>query len=425
MRAVVSLLVLLAVPRDAPAQEEPKELSLAELVREALEHNPEIQVAARTLEAKRARVGQAAALPDPMLMYGVINEGRPVPFQTLGERDFSEAYVGVSQDLPFPGRRRLRKEAAQEEVEAAQSAYEGARRRVAAEVAEAYYDLYATHAGLDLVEESARLLDQLIKVAHTRLSVGQTSQQDVLDAEVEMSRLEERRTEHAARRAILEERLRSLLYRRTADPLGRPTPVTPTPLPGPLDALLRQAEEQSPAITEKARMVAQAERQADLAKRDRKPDFSVNFTYHNRGRLDPMYSFGGTLTLPNLHGRQGHALEEAVASLGGARSGVDMARADIRYAVTEAYQTASSADRLLRLYDEGILKQARLSLDSALAQYRVGKTEFLTLITSWRRLLDYDLTYQEQLAAHEKALARLAVHVGPAPAADRERRKSW
>jgi len=419
MRAVVSLLVLLAVPRDAPAQEEPKELSLAELVREALEHNPEIQVAARTLEAKRARVGQAAALPGPKLMYGVINEGRPVPFQTLGERDFSEAYVGVSQDLPFPGRRRLRKEAAQEEVEAAQSAYEGARRRVAAEVAEAYYDLYDTHAGLDLVEESARLLDQLIKVAHTRLSVGQTSQQDVLDAEVEMSRLEERRTEHAARRAILEERLRSLLYRRTADPLGRPTPVTPTPLPGPLDALLRQAEEQSPAITEKARMVAQAERQADLAKRDRKPDFSVNFTYHNRGRLDPMYSFGGTLTLPNLHGRQGHALEEAVASLGGARSGVDMARADIRYAVTEAYQTASSADRLLRLYDEGILKQARLSLDSALAQYRVGKTEFLTLITSWRRLLDYDLAYQEQLAAHEKALARLAVHVGPAPDAPR------
>src|SRR5437867_4240325 len=228
MRAAVSLLVLLAVPREMPDQEDAKAVSLPDLVREALDHNPEVQMAARTLEAKRARVGQAAALPDPMLMYGVINEGRPVPFQTLGERDFSEAYVGVSQDLPFPGKRRLRKEAAREEVDAARSAYEGARRRVAADVAEAYYDLYATHAGLDLVEESARLLDELIKVAHTRLSVGQTSQQDVLDAEVEMSRLEERRTELAARRAILEERLRSLLYRRTPEPLGRPVPVTPT-----------------------------------------------------------------------------------------------------------------------------------------------------------------------------------------------------
>ena len=132
-----------------------------------------------------------------------------------------------------------------------------------------------------------------------------------------------------------------------------------------------------------------------------------------------MYSFGGTLTLPNLHGRQAHAVEEAAANLGGARSAADMTRAEVRYAVTEAYQTASSAERLLRLYDEGILKQARLSIDSALAQYRVGKVEFLTLITSWRRLLDYDLTYQEQLAAHEKALARLAVHVGPAPDAAR------
>src|SRR2546425_1076016 len=129
MRAVVLVLVWLAVSPEARAQQAPRELSLPGLVREALEHNPEIQVAARTLEAKRARVGQAAALPDPMLMYGVINEGRPVPFQTLGERDFSEAYVGISQDLPFPGKRRLRKEAAQEEVEAAQSAYEGARRR--------------------------------------------------------------------------------------------------------------------------------------------------------------------------------------------------------------------------------------------------------------------------------------------------------
>src|SRR3989442_1747635 len=195
MRAVVSLLVLLAVPRDAPAQEEPKEPSLAELVREALEHNPEIQVAARTLEAKRARVGQAAALP----------------------------------------------------------------------------------------------LEQPIKVAPARLSVGETSQHDVLEAEVEMSRLEERRTELNARRAILEERLRSILYRRTGEPLGRPSPINPTTLPGSLEELLSRAEEQSPALREKARMVSQAERLADLAKRDRKPDFSVNFTYHNRGRLDPMY----------------------------------------------------------------------------------------------------------------------------------------
>ena len=74
---------------------------------------------------------------------------------------------------------------------------------------------------------------------------------------------------------------------------------------------------------------------------------------------------------------------------------------------------ASTAEQLLRLYEDAILKQAQLSLDSAMAEYRVGKVDFLTLISSWRRLLDYELTYQEQLADHEKALARLEVHVGP------------
>ncbi|HSB61717.1 MAG TPA: TolC family protein [Vicinamibacteria bacterium] len=415
MRAVVSLWALLAVSPLARAQEEPLGLSLPALVREAVEHNPEVQMAARLLEARRARVPQAAALPDPMLIYGVMNEGRPVPLETLGEAGFSEVYLGVSQELPFPGKRRLRREAAGEEAEAAEWALEGVRRRVAADVAEAYYDLYAVHAGLDVVGESMRLLERLIGAAHARLSVGRTSQQDVLDAEVELSRLEERRTELARRRAVLEARLRSLLDRGNGPPFGRPPAITQTPIPGPLDELLRQAEEQSPALRESARRVAQGERLVDLARRDHKPDFSVNFTYHNRGGLDPWYSFGGTLTIPNVHGRQKRALEEAVASLGGARGGADQARAEVRYAVTESYQMAATAERLLRLYGEGILMQSRLSLDSAQAQYQVGKIEFVTLITSWRRLLEYELTYQEQLAAHEKALARLAVHLGPGP----------
>src|SRR5713101_2278530 len=154
MREVVSMLAVLAVAAAAAAHEAPEELSLPDLVREALDHNPAVQVGARGVEARRARVPQAGALPDPMLMFGVMNEGRPVPFQTLGEAGFSEAYLGVSQDLPFPGKRWLRKEAAHEEAEAAEWALEGVRRRVAADVADVYYDLYAVHAALDVVSES-------------------------------------------------------------------------------------------------------------------------------------------------------------------------------------------------------------------------------------------------------------------------------
>ncbi len=396
------------------AAEEPPELSLPDLVREALESNPDVRTARRMVEARRARVPQAGALPDPMLMYGVMNEGRPVPFQTLGTAGFSEVYVGVSQDIPYPGKRGLREKVADEEASAAGWAHEAVRRRVASEVAQAYYDLYAVHAGLAIVERYLQLLDQLVKVARARYAVGQATQQDVLDAEVELSRLEERRSLLVQRLGVVEASITRLLDRTEPSPLGPPAPVTRTPLALSLEEALARAQERSPVLKERESLAAAGGRKVDLARRERLPDLGVNFVYHNRGELDPYWTFGGTLTLPIYRGRkQDKAAEEAAADHGGARNALDAARAMVRYEVTDAHLMASTADRLLRLYDEGILKQARLSLDSALAQYQVGKVDFVTLITSWRRLLDYDLTYHEQLAEHERAVARLAVHVGP------------
>ncbi len=385
---------------------------LQDLIREVLDRNPEIQIARRGVEAKRARVPQTGALPDPMLMYGVINEGRPVPFQTLGEKGFSEVYVGITQDLPFPGKRAFREQVAGEELSAAEWAYEATRRRVAAQVAGIYYDLYAVHAEVDILGRSIQLLDQLTKVTRTRFDVGQVGQQDVLDAEVESSRLEERRSLLVQRRATAEAALERLLYRTSSAALGRPVTIVKTPLTTTLEELLERADAESPVLKEKDREVAREERSVDLARRERLPDLGASFTYHNRGGLDPYYAFGGTLMLPIYRARkQNKAVEEAAANLGAARGEADSARAEIRYEVTDAYLIASTTDRLLRLYDEGLLKQSRLALDSAIAQYQVGKVDFLALVTSWRRLLDYDITYHEQLAAHEKALVRLAVHV--------------
>jgi outer membrane protein TolC len=402
-----AFLVLLAAGEARP------EVALSALVAEALERNPEVLEARSRLEARRARIPQAGALPDPMLMYGVMNEGRPIPFETLGSADDSEVYVGVSQEIPFPGKRRLREAVAREEGSAAEWALEAARRRVAASVAEAYWDLYRLSAAAAVVERSLPLLEQLSRVSRTRLSVGQATQQDVLDGEVELSRLEERSILLGQQRAVVEARLRRLLDRRTADAIGEPTTPALAPLRQELEALLARAEAESPLVLEKAQLVDAAERRLELARREKRPDFGVSLAYHNRGGLDPFYDFGGRLTIPLYAGRkQNRALAEAAAERDAARSAADAARAEVRHAVTEAHLMARAAERIVHLYDEALLKQARLSYDSALAQYQVGKADFLTLVTSWRRLLDHELTYYEQLAEHEKALARLAVHVG-------------
>ena len=181
---------------------------------------------------------------------------------------------------------------------------------------------------------------------------------------------------------------------------------------GTLQELLQQADAESPVLEESEHRVAREQQAIDLARKDRLPDMEASFTYHNRGSLDPFYAFGGTVKLPLFRSRkQDKAVDEAAAGLGATRGEADSARASVRFEVTDAYLMASTTDRLLRLYEEGILKQSRLALDSAIAEYQVGKVDFLTLVTSWRRLLDHEISYHEQLAEHEKAVARLAVHV--------------
>ena len=385
--------------------------SLPALVKEALERSAEVQAIGHRIEAKRARVPQAGALPDPMAMYGVMNEGSALPFQSLGKKDFSEVYVGVSQDIPYPGKRRLREQVAREDVTVEEAALEAARRRIASDVAQAYYELYAVDAASQVLDQHRALLEELTKVASTRFSVGEGTQYDVLNAQVELSQVLERASLLAQRKLSQGALLAALVYRPDLVLPEARAVLRPTPLPS-LEDLLSRALETSPAVRQKAAVVRQAEQRVALARREKLPDLGFNVTYHNRGGLDPYYSYGGTVTLPIYAGRkQGKAVEEMAAELVAAQRDLDAARNQVRYEVTDAYRMAEIADRLLQLYGEGILKQSRLALDSAVAQYRVGKVDFLTLVTSWRRLLDAEIAYQEQLAAHEKAVARIAMNV--------------
>jgi outer membrane protein TolC len=363
----------------------------------------------------RARVPQAGALADPKLLSGVINEGRAVPFDSLGEADFSEAYVGLSQAIPYAGKRGLREEVARGEASAERWAYEATRRTLVGQVAEAYYDLHAAQAAQATLERNLELMDRLSAVARERLSVGQGIQQDVLGAELELSRLEEQRSLFAQEQELLEASLARLLDR--AAPLAGKVlkPLSRTPLEESEKGGLERAEQASPQLQEQLARVEAAERRVDLARRERLPDFEVELVYHNRGQrdLDPFYGIGTTMTLPVYRGRkQEMAIEEASAELRAARSAANGARADLRLALTRAQLQARTSDRLLRLYEEGLLKQSRLLLDSSIAQYRVGKLDFSAVVASWRSLLEGEIAYRRQLAAHEKAITQIALYEG-------------
>ncbi len=162
----VTVLVFFAHPpgvsgqEHIPASSAPREsghigerFSLERLLTEAQENNPQIQAARQGWQAAKQIPSQASTLPDPQFTVQEVNVGSPRPFAGYTNSDFAYIGFGVSQDLPYPGKLRLKGEIAKREADVAQQQYESVRRSVLAGVKSAYFQLAYLSVTLGLLEE--------------------------------------------------------------------------------------------------------------------------------------------------------------------------------------------------------------------------------------------------------------------------------
>jgi outer membrane protein TolC len=385
--------------------------ALEQLIQQALENNPEIKAMQRRFDAMRARIPQAKALDEPMLSIGYM--GNITPF-TLQKGDPSSGRsISISQDLPYPGKRSLRGKVASTNADAEWWTFEQTRRNVVAEVKDAYFDLYYLTKAIGVVTKTKRLLEQFTKIAEVRYSVGKGIQQDVLKAQVEFSKLIEQETMLEQRKQIAEARLNSLLYRESESPVQIPEELKPRDFPYTLAALNETAVANYPDLKGQRRKIESAQYAIQLAKKDFYPDFSVGFTYINRPAMPEMYGVSVGIKLPVYYAqKQRPALTEATASFEAEKRSLENTTTLLMFKIRDKYLAETTAKRLLSLYSTTIVPQSSLSLESAIAGYEVGKVDFLTLLDNLVTLLNYELSYYEQLSNEEKAVAALEPLVG-------------
>jgi cobalt-zinc-cadmium efflux system outer membrane protein len=382
-------------------------VQLEVLVREALERNPEIQAARRAVEAKRARIPQVRAWPDPTVSVSYGGNLLP-PFTVMNGDPSSARQFMAEQEIPYPGKTRLRGEIATREADAEALTYEATWRHVAAEVRQAYFDLYFADQSLSTLRQDRELLQRFAKVAEIRYSVGKAAQQDVLRAQVELSRLTERETVLEQTRQTLAARLNSLRDLPVDAPLGSPAGIRQSSLPASLDELMAAAQANFPVLRRQRALVEGSRLSVELAQKETRPNFSLGYTYMQRAGMPDMYGITFSTSLPIFHrSKQDQAVAEAAASLESARRTEANELTLLRYRVKQEYLQAQAADQLLKLYSQGIVPQSTLTLESSLASYETGAADFLTVLSNFTTVLDYELGYHQQLATHEKTLARL------------------
>ncbi|HSN92594.1 MAG TPA: TolC family protein [Anaeromyxobacteraceae bacterium] len=417
--ALLALLALALAPGPALGQGAseggPADPLLARLVEESLAARPELRQAEAAERAERERVPQAGALPDPVLSLGIQNDG----FERIqiGEMESSYYQVMLSQGLPWPGKRGLRTDVARLAAGQAEAAVARARLSTEADVRRAYLDLLVARDRLSLLARLEALWQKSAGVARARYEAGEGAQSDVLRAQLELNRLRQRRwsLEAEARVGV------QTLNRLRARPLDEPIPTTASvrsqglpPVPD-AEAALADALARSPELALARLGASRAEKQVALARRERFPDLSVNAGVMPRGDLEPMWQAGVSIGLPIWSGRkQSRAVAESEARAAGDQLAADAVEQILRLRVAERRLALQALAETVRLYREGLLVQSQATADSTLAQYRVGKVTFASVLDANAGLVGDEEGYLLALAdAQRIAIASAEVTLEP------------
>jgi outer membrane protein TolC len=392
----------------------PEEAGAEAFVRLALVRNPAIRAAEEKVRRLANRIPQARSLDDPML--------RVTPIGEMAETAAGEVEVmtSISQKLPLPGKLKRRGLIAAAEVAEAVQVLDRVRLDVAADTRRAWWNFYFSARALEVTRRNRELLAQLRDVAEARYRAGTATQQDVLRASVELSRLDDELIVLEQRRTTAMAMLNQLIDRPVNAPLPEPPIRELQPLQIELDTALVQAQRANPDIARLHERIEGYRQRLKLARLDRWPDLTMSFSYNlvdsdglsAVANGNDQWWVGAGVNLPIWFERLDAAENEAARGILQSIADLDNVQNRVAFRVQDAHVRAKSQQREVVLFRDVIIPQARQTVDASLSGYRAGKLEFLTLVDNWRKLFEFEVIYHQNLAALEQSIADLQQVIG-------------
>jgi outer membrane protein TolC len=383
---------------------------LADLLQEAEKSNPQIEAARQGWQAAKQVPTQVSTLPDPQFTLQHLSVGSPRPFAGYTNSDFAYIGVGVTQDIPYFGKLKLRGEIAKREADVSQQQVESVRRAVLAEVKTAYFQLAYLSKTLTILESDGELIRQIEQAADARYRSGMGTQLDVLQAQLQKTKLVREIAMHHMEVGKLQAQLKQFLDRPQDSPDIELADLTETPLLQNYQDLLAVAKAQNPELIASQKMIDKQSLQVDLARKDFYPDFNVQYMWQ---RTDPtqfrayyMLSLG--VRVPIYRSRkQKPELAQAQSEALHARGEFEAQSQQVASELRSQYVVAQETAELLTIHREGLAPQARSAFQSGLASYQSNKQDFQAVLTSFLDVLHLDEEYWQNLAEYETAIARL------------------
>lgn len=394
-----------------PPLDSVEELSLERLIAEVQAVHPSLEAMFAAWQAASQKYPQVISLDDPMF-------GATFAPASFGSRDVESAYaLEASQKIPWHGKRALRGVAASWEADSASRDIETTRQKLAEAAELAFWDYYVTRRQLELNEQNAAILKAFRDNAVTRYETGLVTQQDVLQAEIELANLEQRRIELERMDRVASGRINVLLRRKPTDPLPPPPKslVRDIELSN-IDGLLALAIEQRPDVAAAAARTQAEQAKVALACKQYYPDAEVfgrydKFWQPTSTQSDLQGQVGARINVPIYRGRLNAAVCEAMQLLAKSRAEYDQLVLEVQSDVQSAYEQVRESQRTVALYADKLLPAAEQNVGVARSNYDTSKITFLELAISQRQLIearDREIQAQVELQRRLATLRRAA-----------------
>ncbi len=339
--------------------------SLRELTQEAEQKNPQIAASFHAWQASRNVPKQVSALPEIQLSVQQFSVGSPRPFAGYSNSDFAYIGFGVSQEIPYAGKRELRGRAAEREADSREAQTDSVRRMVVGNLKMVYFQLAYIQQTRGVLERSDEVLNQVQEAAEARYRVGQGNQQDVLKAQLQHTKILQEIAHHHQEEGLLEAQIKQVLGRpqESADVVAET--LTVRGLPYSAAELLQKARAQNPDVNAKQASIRKQETQVELA--------------HKKAEQNQERA-----------GQELDAESQRVLS-----------------EVQQQYVRAKTSEERLKIYSDGLVPQSEATFQSALSAYQSNRQDFESLLSGFLDVLNLDLEYRNELVEHESALAEL------------------
>jgi outer membrane protein TolC len=410
----LTVALIAAAASAAPGQSDPSVVPtpLSELLTEAVRNNSQITAADYARQAAKSVPQQVSTLPDPTFTFQLFSVGSPKPFAGYTNSNFSYVGIGASQELPYPGKLRLRGEVAKQAADVLDKELGATTAGVSDEVKTDYLQLAFLQKTLVILTENERVLDQLLQDTTARYKVGQGLQADVLQAQVERTKIVREITAHHEQTDQIEAHLKGLLHRDQ----GSPDIVTEVLVENPLrlssTELLQLVQQQNPQIQVDSSSVSKGDAALASARRESKPDFGLAYMYQQNDRkYRDYYMFTLNIKLPRK-ARVNAEVAEAAAKLAESKETLDAHLQQQLAQVKRGYATATSDEELLKEYNQGLIPQSDAAYRATLNAYASNRDQFTHVLLYFVNVLGLRLDEAQVLEEHEIALAHLETLTG-------------